>query len=141
MNPHAAVSIDAFESGSIDPGSFDHGAHVYVGWLYLQQYDFEEAIDKFCAALRRLTRKLGLEAKYHETITRFFLILIAERLSSAKTSDWISFKRDNPDLTATQPSIINQYYSEERLGMPLARTQFVLPDRIPTLDKSLDLTV
>ncbi|MFQ5546821.1 MAG: tetratricopeptide repeat protein [Woeseia sp.] len=141
MSAQLALSIGGFESGSIDPGNFDHEAHVYVGWLYLQQNDVEQAIDKFTAALKRLTRKLGVESKYHDTITKFYLILIAERLSSSKSDDWQSFKRDNPDVFATQPSVIDRYYSSEKLGSPLARRQFVLPDRIPALEKSLDSAV
>jgi hypothetical protein len=125
----AAISIEAFEDGSIDPGLFDHEAHVYIGWAYLQDYELQDGIARFCAALRRLTTKLGIESKYHETITWFFMILIAERRSRDETEDWSSFKRRNPDLFATAPSIIRRYYSSERLGSSRARHQFLLPDR------------
>ncbi len=127
----ASISIEAFEDGSVDPDRFDHEAHIYVGWSYLQLYALEEAIDRFSAALRRLTKNLGIETKYHETITWFFMILIAERRSTSKSNDWQVFKKCNADLFAKRPSVVSHYYSDERLGTPLARTQFVLPDRIP----------
>jgi hypothetical protein len=125
------VSIEEFENGSIDPDRFNHEAHVYVGWSYLQEHALREAVDRFSAALRRLTRKLGIESKYHETITWFFMIMIAERRSISKSADWESFKRCNADLFASQPSIISRYYSKLRLDSSLARAQFVLPDRLP----------
>lgn len=130
---NALVSMEDFERGSVDPDHFDHEAHIYVGWSYLQHYELDEAIDRFSAALRRLTKSLGIESKYHVTITWFFMILIAERRSGSE--GWASFRRRNADLFAKQPSIIGRYYSPGRLGSPLARTQFVLPDRTPSLSE------
>ncbi len=127
----ASISIEAFEDGSVDPAQFDHEAHIYVGWSYLQLYELQEAIDRFSAALRRLTKKLGIETKYHETITWFFMILIADRRSTSESNNWQVFRQCNADLFAKRPSIVSQYYSDERLGTLLARTQFVLPDRVP----------
>ncbi len=127
----AAISIEAFEDGSVDPAQFDHEAHIYVGWSYLELFELQEAIDRFSAALRCLTKKLSVETKYHETITWFFMILIADRRSISESNDWQVFRQRNEDLFASRPSIVSQYYSDERLGASLARTQFVLPDRVP----------
>ena len=127
----ASISIEAFEDCTVDPAQFDHEAHIYVGWSYLQLYELQEAIDRFSAALRCLTKKLGVETKYHETITWFFMILIADRRSTSASNDWQGFRQGNADLFARRPSIISQYYSDKRLGTSLARTQFVLPDRVP----------
>ncbi len=124
-----SICIEHFEKGTIDPDRFDHEAHVYVGWSYLQRYDLKDSINRFSQALRRLTEKLGIESKYHETITWFFMILIAER--QPQSADWQSFKQRNRDLFSTRPSIISRYYSTERLGSSVARSQFVLPDRLP----------
>ena len=46
MNESArsALTIERFEAASIDPASFDHEAHVYVGWLYVMSYPGNEAI-------------------------------------------------------------------------------------------------
>ena len=127
----ASISIETFEDGTVDLDQFDHEAHIYVGWSYLQLYELQEATDRFSAALRRLTKKLGVETKYHETITWFFIILIADRRSTSESIDWQLFKQRNADLFARRPSIVSHYYSDERLGTSLARTQFVLPDRVP----------
>ncbi len=129
----SSISIEDFEKGSVDPEQFDHEAHVYVAWSYLQKYDLEDAIAKFSEALRSLTRKLGIESKYHETITWFFLILIAESKNKPGSNDWQTFKRQNPDLLTTRPSVIRNYYSDKRLHSSIARSQFVLPDKLPQL--------
>ncbi|NIV16925.1 MAG: hypothetical protein GWN47_00615 [Woeseiaceae bacterium] len=125
------VTIEAFEAGAIDVGAFDHEAHVYVGWLYLERYSLLDAIGRYTAALQRLTRQLGIPGKYHETITWFFLVLIEERRSRAKTEGWTAFRLANPDLCLEADAILRGYYSRELLASPLARTSFLLPDSRP----------
>ena len=125
---HPDLTIEQFESGNIDAEMFDHEAHVYVGWLYVQQYELADAIARFDDALRRLTRKLGVPGKYHATITWIFLLLIAER--SLSKESWQIFKTRNRDLIDESKSTLGRYYSEELLFSEAAREQFMLPDRL-----------
>lgn len=90
------LTIDHFEASHVDATLFDHEAHVYVAWLYLQTYETETAISRFDAALRRLTRKIGAAKKYNATITWLFLKLIAERARHGET--WSAFRARNADL-------------------------------------------
>lgn len=123
-----AITIAAFESGDIDPGSFDHEAHVYVGWQYVRKYPLGEAVSRFTGALRRLTARLRVPDKYHDTISWFYLLLIAERSIDAG-DDWNTFRRDNDDLFSRDNNILDRYYSRELLESERARNSFVLPDR------------
>ena len=127
---HPALSIDDFEQSRVDGGSFDHEAHVYMAWLYLGQYPLTEAIDRFTSALKRLTLKLGVPGKYHDTITWFFMLIIAQRRIGNVSADWQNFKEKNPDLLSRDANILNRYYSKEMLASDAARQSFVLPDRL-----------
>ena len=89
-------TINAFESGAIDPSLFDHEAHVYVAWLYLQTFEREQAFARFDTALRKLTRKIGAAEKYNAMITWLFLKLIAERARDGES--WPAFRARNADL-------------------------------------------
>ena len=124
------LSIEAFESGSIDADAFDHESHVYITWLYLERYSVSEAIARFTAAIKRLTESLGQANKYHETITWFFMLLIAERRSLAGTCDWLQFRRCNEDVCASPGVILNQYYSRDVLASEQARQSFMLPNKL-----------
>lgn len=125
------ISIASFESGSIDAEAFDHEAHVYVGWLYLQQYPLPEAIERFSGALQRLTAQLGIPGKYHATITWFFMFLIAQRCDGSRGTDWFTFRRTHTDLFASgEDNVLKRYYSSEILGSDLARVSFILPDKL-----------
>ena len=126
------IDISRFEAGDVDPAEFTHAAHVYVAWLYLTETTLPDAILRYSAALKQLTRNLGLESKYHETITWFFLIEIAERLSHGTTSGWHDFATRNADLLDEGSTLLSRCYSKARLTSDLARRQFILPDLIPT---------
>ena len=122
-------SIDAFELGEIDPDAFDHQAHVYVAWLYLERFPLPVALGKFEAALRRLTVKLGIPGKDHMTITWFYLLLISERRADEPGADWYRFRRRNRDLI-DDGGILERYYQRATLASDRARRHFVLPDRL-----------
>ena len=122
-------SVETFERGEIDPDAFDHEAHVYVAWLYLERFPLPLALEKFDAALRRLTVKLGIPGKYHVTITWFFVLLIAERRNADPGADWNRFRRRNADLVE-DGGLLRRYYSSRTLASDRARQSFVLPDRL-----------
>ena len=122
------LSIEAFENGSIDVDAFDHEAHVYIAWLYLDRFELSEAIGRFDTALRELTAQLGVPDKYHATVTWFFMLLIAERRAARSDTDWLDFRRRNRDLFAGS-KILHSYYTPETLASDRARRTFVLPDR------------
>jgi len=94
-------SIDRFEAGDIDPAHFDHEAHIYVGWLYVQALPRDKAITRFDAALRRLTARIGAEKKYNAMITWLFLLLIDERAQEGE--EWPAFRARNDDLFENRP--------------------------------------
>ncbi|MDH3440836.1 MAG: hypothetical protein OEM63_08800 [Gammaproteobacteria bacterium] len=122
-------SLAEFEAHAFDVESFDHEAHLYVAWLYLQQYDLLESLDRFRSTLIRLTRKLGIPGKYHETITWFYMIAVAEGAIGPARDNWELFKGRNPAIFRRSPGLIRDYYSEGRLMSDEARTTFLLPDQ------------
>ena len=122
-------SIERFERGTVDAESFNHEAHVYMGWLYVREFGLPGALSRFDTALRRLTSLLGVPNKYHATITWLFLMLIEER--SGRDESWASFRSRNTDLIDDSKTTLDRYYSEARLFSNRAREHFVLPDRLP----------
>lgn len=121
-------SIDSFEAGNFSAADFTHSAHVFVAWSYLKHHDLPETLRRFTAALQRFTRSIGQPGKYHETITWFFIILVAARRRGPAADDWFAFVRDNPDLLQQGGKLLRHYYSQAILDSELAIRQFVLPD-------------
>ncbi len=121
-------TLQSFEAGTFDASTFNHRAHVFVAWCYLQQYDLPESIRRFTAALRRFTKSIGQPHKYHETISWFFMILVAERRLGPAADDWFLFEQRNPDLLQRGAELLRRYYSQPVLESERAKLQFVLPD-------------
>lgn len=122
--------LNALESCRVDPVAFNHAAHLRAGFLYLQRHDFAEALVRMRRAIGTFAASIGKEGLYHETITTAFMTLINERLAVAPTDvTWSQFAASHTDLF--DGSALSQHYSKERLQHPLARTVFLLPDRVP----------
>ncbi len=136
MASRTALTIDDLEQCRIEAAAFDHEAHVYLAWLYLDRYSVAEAIERFTAALKRLTVKLGVPGKYHNTITWFFMLIIAERRNGDSGAAgppgraWSRFRRDNDDLFRRDENVLHRYYNPETLATDAARRTFVLPDKL-----------
>ena len=133
----SAIGLAEFEAGRIEPGEFRHGDHVRIAWLYLRRYSLPVSLGRYCAGLRRLTKKFGVEAKYHETITWFFLLQVAERLQDREPAvprhendAWDDFRARNRDLFSGWRALLGRYYSKARLESAEAKRQFLLPDRV-----------
>ena len=127
-NKPPGPSIADFEALRFDPEDFDHQAHVYVAWQYAREADLLTAIRRYRETLIRLTSKLGIPGKYHETITWFYMVAVAEAATGECRDDWDRFVVTHPALFERNPSAIRRHYSPDRLNSATARASFVLPD-------------
>ena len=121
--------LESFEDGSLPEEDFDHERHVHAAWCCLQQYGQRDGRERFVAALRRFVVVHGAAGKYHETITRAFLDLIASRISPAV--EWESFRNANRRIVEDGMSLLLRHYSREVLFSDRARKYFVEPDITP----------
>ena len=124
------ATLAEFEDGILDIGSFDHTAHLYIAWTLLEECPVLEAMQRFTCALRQIVRIHGIKGKYHETLSCFLIVLIAERKSRGAYQDFDEFANANSDLLTGSKALLHEYYSPLRLASPLAKRQFLLPDRV-----------
>jgi hypothetical protein len=103
----------AFERGDIANADFRHASHLRLALAYLEESaSVDEAAERMASALRRFATGLGHPEKYHQTITVFWMHMVARLLDK------------NLPLT---------YYSPERLWSDAARTGWLEPD-LQTID-------
>jgi hypothetical protein len=127
--PEAGDVLRAFESGTLDPARFDHRLHLSLAWTYLQREGFPEGALRFRQHLRAYVAKVGAQAKYHETITWAYLVLLNEELSlrSARGEPFEAMIQRRPDLLDHRNGAIARCYSKSQLDSPDARRVFLLP--------------
>lgn len=124
-----AAFLAAFRDTSLPTSAFHHRDHVRMAWLYLRECGPTEAPARFAADLQRFATAKGVPGLYHATITTAYLAVIAERMGAAPSDTWDAFAAAHPDLLAWKPGVLDRYYSADRLWSPLARAQFLMPDR------------
>ena len=124
--------LEAFEACRVAPADFNHREHVRLAYVCLcDTARLPEAHARVRAALLGFIRHNGVpETKYHETITRAWILAVdhfMERAQPAASFD--DFIAANPRLLDT--SIMLTHYSKERLFSDEARAAFVEPDLDP----------
>lgn len=122
--------IESFENCTLAAGSFRHVDHVRLAWLYLHRYSVTDAIERLTTGLKRFTKAVGAQGKYHETITWMFLILTHQRMQQMSgPHNWERFAAMNHDLFEHGVRILDDYYNNSTLQTDFARRVFVLPDK------------
>ena len=121
--------LSALLDGGVDASRFGHGQHVRAAWALLEDVGLERTLASYPAAIRRIAARHDAPQRYHATITLAYLFLIDERRRAHPRASWDEFAAANPDLLSWSPSILERYYSRERLWSDDARRFFVLPDR------------
>lgn len=121
----------AFESGKISPADFNHRAHLRLAYIYLAGHDTEAAFVLMRDAIRNLLERNHIDmAKYHETLTRAWIMAVRhfmEKTSNAESAD--AFIDQNPQMLDSK--IMLTHYSAELVFSEEARAQFVEPDLAP----------
>ncbi|MEO8275029.1 MAG: hypothetical protein ABI639_02360 [Thermoanaerobaculia bacterium] len=120
----------AFETCAIAPGDFSHEAHVRIGYSYLVENDDEAAVEKMRAALLHFLAHHGVpREKFHETLTRAWVLAVRHFMNRGATASADEFIAANPELLDSR--IMLTHYSASVLFSPDARAGFVAPDIQP----------
>lgn len=122
--------LAAFRDTTLPTSMFHHRDHVRMAWLYLREHGAVEAPARFAADLQRFAVAKGVPGLYHATITGAYMAIIAERIAATPVDGWDAFADAHPDLLTWKPGVLDRYYSDARLKSPLARAQFLMPDRL-----------
>jgi len=120
----------ALERGEIANEGFHHLSHLHVAWVYLSESSsVQEAANKMRMTLRRFAGAAGKPQKYHETITLFWLQLLA-RVQAVSCAERLE------EVVCAHPQLLEKnfplaYYSTERLFSSEARVSWMEPDLKP----------
>jgi hypothetical protein len=120
----------ALERSEIANENFHHASHLHVAWVYLaESSSVQQAANKMRKTLRRFTAAAGKPQKYHETITLFWVHLLARAKARGHGGRLEDIVRANPQLL--EKNFPLAYYSAERLFSDEARVSWIEPDLRP----------
>jgi GNAT superfamily N-acetyltransferase len=129
--------LQAFEACTLPFAQWTHRAHVKVGYLYLRQYPFDEAMRRVRASIKAYNAAHNTPESpvrgYNETTTRAFLQLIAATISACDKTHPVTtadeFCDKHPQLMT--PNVLRLFYSPHHRMHPLAKLRFIEPDLAP----------
>ena len=123
--------LRAFESCSLPAAEFRHRDHVRLAYIYLTLHEVGTALTVMRNGLHRFLAHVGAPpTKYHETVTRAWLLAVEHFMREAgRTASFEDFAASSPRLFAH--GAMETHYTPERLWSEEARQRFVEPDLEP----------
>jgi hypothetical protein len=117
----------AVEGCTLSPDFFAHADHVRLAWMFIREQPIELASLRMAMAIRCYATSLGAAEKYHETITRAWMQLVADAVENAPPNEsFEDFMARCPDLF--DKGRLNAHYSAELLASDAARSAWIEPD-------------
>jgi hypothetical protein len=108
-------------------GAFRHREHIHLAYLAVQRYGPAEAVDVVAGWLRHLTAHHRAPQKFHATVTRAWVEIVAHHMAAApRAADFADFARRYPALLDKR--LLTRHYSSHALASPAARTGWLEPD-------------
>jgi hypothetical protein len=116
----------AFEAGLIPPDQFNHRQHLRVAWAcLLGTPDVHAASERMAGLLRRFTAAVGQPQKYHETLTQFWVRLLAELRERSGDVQFVVLIAHNPGIL--DKDFVLRFYPREALFSDKARQEWIAP--------------
>ncbi len=118
--------LAAFTAGEIANQDFHHRDHLRLAWIQIRRLGLPHALEAVTAAIRQFAAGHGHGDRYHETMTRFWLLVVAMGISRHPT---LAFD----ELLAAEPHLLDKnlpyrHWSRERMGSEDARQRWLEPD-------------
>lgn len=110
-------------------GAFGHREHVHLAWLAVRRVGMPAAIALVSDGLQRTTRYAGVPQKYHVTVSRAWVELVAYHATGHEPLDFAAFAERHPMLFDKR--LLTRFYRSATLAGAPARTGWVEPDLAP----------
>lgn len=121
--------VRGFLAGSLPPGQFHHRDHLRLAWCLVRERGVEPAVRAVTSGIQHFAAVHGQAAKYHETMTQFWVRLIGHMVEARP--DLIDFDA----FLATFPQLLDKdlpyrHWRRETMASTSARAQWVAPDLV-----------
>jgi hypothetical protein len=120
--------VQGFETCTSPATDFPHRSHLVLATWYLDGSAVSVALDKMRASILAFLKHYGINGKYNETITLFWIIMVKDFLDSLQR-DLSLLERTNAVIEALGDSgLMFEYYSRDLLWSEKAMSEWVEPD-------------
>lgn len=125
--------LRAFEDGSLPAAEWTHQAHIAMATVYINRYK-DAVLPHTRAAIRNYLLAVGKPiTAYHETLTIFWLAVVAEATQSLRNPSLHDAVKQNCAAFGSQSKLHEHYYSFDVANSTDARVRWTPPDLQPLL--------
>jgi hypothetical protein len=111
-------------------GRFRHRQHVNLAFEAVRRYGMPAAIGILCAWIRRIAAYERAPQKYHHSVSRAWVEMVAHHLAAdPDCADFSAFADANPALLDKR--LLSRHYRSSTLASGPARRGWVEPDLVP----------
>ncbi len=128
--------VQGFESCVTGKDSFSHPDHLAVAVWYLRQ-DEKQALNLMRTSLHRFLDHHDCRPNYHETLTRFWILLVRTTLEGLAPDSSLLDATNAVVSRLNNSRIAFEFYSKEILDSAAAKEVWVEPD-LKTLEMIAD---
>lgn len=119
--------VEAFLTGSLPPTQFHHRDHLRLAWVLVRLSGEDEATRRITSGIHYFATMHGQAEKYHETMTRFWVRIVAHAVAAQPTITTFD------DFLAAYPFLLEKdlpyrHWRRETMLSPDARARWVEPD-------------
>jgi hypothetical protein len=119
--------VEKFERCMYAPAEFTHPRHLTVACWYLTTFSPEKTLVQMRGALQRFSAHHGKQG-YHETITRFWVEVLAEYLAKLPPSMPLIERVNSAVDRYGHKDVLFSHYTRERVLSEAARQEWIEPD-------------
>jgi hypothetical protein len=122
--------VAKFERCDFALAEFTHARHLTVACWYLSTLQSEQALERMRRGLQAFIAHHGKQG-YHETITRFWMELLANYLRHCPPTTSLPGKVNGALQQFASKDVLFSYYSRDRVMSDAARASWIEPDLRP----------
>lgn len=120
--------IQGFENCTTPATDFPHRSHLVLASWYLDGATVSVALDKMRTCILTFLKHYGINGKYNETITLFWITVVKNFLDTLP-GELTLLERTNAVIEALNDSnLMFEYYSRDLLWSEKAMREWVDPD-------------
>jgi hypothetical protein len=144
IDPELAAILHAITGPD---GGFGHRQHVHLAFLAVRRHGMPDAVEKVCGWLRQITAYKRAPQKYHHTVSRAWVELVAHHVdpdergqsrpvTGSNTPPGDPWDSDFDDFVRRCPALLNKrllsrHYRSSTLAADAARRDWIPPDLAP----------
>ena len=105
---------------------FGHRQHLELAWSYLNALPYDEAEQAMAQAIAHLAAEHGTPDRYHATMTRAWVRLVALHRAHSQARCFEDFISEHAGLL--DRTLLKRHYSDSIISSDTARRTVVAPD-------------